>query len=105
MARPKINVTKTGKRYFVVNGRKVYITSDMTKREVTTIYKLLLKSVPKPKRKVTFSNSNVINQYINSEPRRRRRRTKPKPKPFDSTITDANRVTASNSNRAPKDSG
>ena len=104
MACPKIHVTKSGKRYFVVSGRKIYVTSDLTKKQITSIYKLLLKSVPKP-RKDRYTNTNVINQYIGQEPRRRRRRAKPKQKPFVSTITDANRVTTSGSTRDPKHSG
>ena len=31
---PKITVTSTGKRYFTVHGRKVFILADMTKKEI-----------------------------------------------------------------------
>ena len=40
---PAVKVTKNGKHYFLVNGRKVFIESNMTKREMMSIYKLLLK--------------------------------------------------------------
>jgi len=102
---PKIYVTKSGKRYFVVNGRKVYINSQMTKREIYSIYRLLHKTVrkkrnKKPKATNVNTASAVIKQYINTP----RTRTKTKPKTRPSTIT-GNRVTTSGDSRNPKDSG
>ena len=58
MAKLVIHATKNGKRYFVVNGHKIFITSEMTKKQISAIYKLLLKSVPKPKR------SDLVNILI-----------------------------------------
>ena len=48
---PVVLVSKSGKRYFVVNGRKVYIESKMTKKEIIAIYRLLLKKALKKKRR------------------------------------------------------
>lgn len=100
---PIINVTKTGKRYFVVNGRKIFIESKMTKKEISGIYKVLLKSVPVKKKKTKAvkqaTNINkataIIKQYINEPPKRRKR--KKKSKTFKSTLNDSNRVTTSSS--------
>ena len=41
--RPEVLITKSGKRYFIVNKRKIYIESKMTKKEIISIYRLLLK--------------------------------------------------------------
>lgn len=103
---PKIHVTKSGKRYFVVKGRKVYITAKMTKREITRIYKLLKKNVGKKTKVTKATNINkasaVIKQYINTP----RTRSKAKPKARPSTIDPEKRVTTSSGDaRHPKDSG
>ena len=54
---PSVKVTKNGKHYFLVNGRKVFIESNMTKREMMSIYKLLLKKV-RPKKSTTKNVNN-----------------------------------------------
>ena len=51
-ARPKIYVTKNGKRYFIVNHQKIFI-SDMTNKEISKIYRLLKKSIPLGTKKIT----------------------------------------------------
>jgi hypothetical protein len=109
---PRIHKTKSGKRYFVVNGRKIFINSKMTKKEASAIYKLLRKNIGEKKTKrnksiksVKTSNkaSAVIKQYINTEPQKRK--AKPKSKPFESTLNPSNRVSVSGFDRHPKDSG
>lgn len=103
--KPILNVTKSGKRYFIVNGRKIFIKSHMTKDEVLAIYKLLKKSGPiKRKKKIRATNVNqasaVINQYVSPQRRRRKR---------DANVTGINplnRVSVSSGeSRHPKDSG
>ncbi len=112
ISRPKIYVTKRGRRYFIVNGEKIFISADMTKKEISAIYKLLLKSIPKPRKKVSDGNANKASAVVHihssdvQEPRRKRRRqttTSKTEKPFVSTIDPLNRVTISGN--APKDSG
>ena len=94
MSSSTIHRTKSGKRYFIANGRKVFINSKLTKREKLQIYKLLLKNVKHKKH-----NGTVIN--MNTQSRRPSRRNQSKP--FQSTIDPATRVTTSSGN--PKDSG
>ncbi|HRP37773.1 MAG TPA: hypothetical protein PLS50_08265, partial [Candidatus Dojkabacteria bacterium] len=100
---PKIHRTETGKRYIIINGRKVYIQPGVSKKQVVSLYKSLTKSI-KPKKKQHATNINkataVIKQYIN-----RPRREKRKDKPFTSSIDPRYRVTVSGSDRHPKDSG
>jgi len=86
MTQPTIHKTKSGKKYFIVHGRKIIINSKLTKREILQIYKLLLKNVKKQK-----------------QSRSRRRSKKQKSKTFKSTIDEANRV--SSSSGPAKDSG
>lgn len=98
MARlPKIHVTKKGKKYFIFDGRKVYINSKLTKREIGLIYKLLQKHL------AVSTNQGIIN--INNQQARRinSRLRKTKEKPFVSTIDEARRVSVSSGH--PKDSG
>ena len=104
---PKVHLTKSGKRYFIVNGRKIFIESGMTKAEINSIYKVLLKSVPLKTRTKNINKATaVIKQYINTAPvRRRRTNVQKKDKKFVSTIDEANRVTKSGNVRDPKDSG
>ena len=40
---PLIHRSKSGKKYFTVNGQRVYIESGVTKKEVASLYKLLKK--------------------------------------------------------------
>jgi hypothetical protein len=109
---PTVKVTKSGKKYFVVNGRKIFIESNMTKREMMSIYKLLLKKVqPKRTTKNVNKSSATIKQYFNHNPYRTRQRNNNKKKDEKdnksnqkSTIDPANRVTVTSSNH-PKDSG
>ena len=69
MTKPKIHVAKSGKKYFVVNRRKVYLPAKLTMKEIMKIYKLLLKSVPR--KVVSNKASAVVN--LNNAPRSRRR--------------------------------
>ena len=103
---PKVNLTKSGKRCFIVNGRKIF-ESGMTKAEINSIYKVLLKSVPiKTRTKNVNKATAIIKQYINTAPvRRRRNNAQKKNKKFVSTIDEANRVIKSGHDRDPKDSG
>ena len=69
---PIIRVTKSGKRYFILHGKKIYIKSTLTKQEIASIYKLLSKNI-KPRRAKT---SPIININI---PRRTRKTKTGKP--------------------------
>ncbi len=110
---PVLKVSKNGKRYFVVNGRKVFIEAKMTKPEIIAIYKVLLKNVPSKRVNKNVNKATaVIKQYISNQPARKRRhntqkKKKDDDKPFVSTIDEANRVSKSsgNSGQHPKDSG
>lgn len=96
---PTIHKTKTGRKYFIVNGRKFIISSRLTKHEFARIYKLLQK---KTKNKGT-SVRNVIT--INNQTGRRtaRRNTKQKETPFHSTIDPLMRVIATSGNSGDSD--
>ena len=94
---PTIHKTKTGKKYFIVNGRKFIISSRLTKREIAHIYKLLQK---KTKNKGT-SVRNVIT--INNQNGRTRRNPKQKQTPFHSTIDPLMRVIATSGNSGDSD--
>ena len=61
---PKIHVSKMGKRYFIVHGRKIYFNDKLTKGEVSAIYKLLLRKMRNVNRKsrAHLNQSTVINQ-------------------------------------------
>ena len=104
---PKIHVSKMGKRYFVIHGRKICFNDKLTKAEISAIYKLLLRKMRKVNRKPKShrNQSTVITQYINTEKPRRQRRNATKSKPFLSTINELTRATASGSTAHPKDSG
>ncbi len=67
---PKIHISKTGRKYFIVHDKKVYIDADMVRKEINKIYKLLKKTM-KPKRK---------------KKRRTRRNKRSEIKPFQSMI-------------------
>ena len=108
-----IHVRESGKRYFNVNGRKIYIERGVSQKTITKIYKTLQKSVKPKKAKLMYipafnKASAVIKQYINTHPitRRRRRNHKKKSKSeeFQSSLNDSNRVSSSGSSH-PKDSG
>ena len=94
---PTIKTTKTGKRYFVVNGQKVFITKKMTKKEISSIYRLLKKRASLfPVKKKKTNNSNKISINIdNSSKRQRAPHRSEKKSNFVSTIDPANRVTKS----------
>ena len=71
---PKINVTSAGKKYFKVNGRRIYIESGVTRKQVLSIYKALQKTI-KPKNNTNKTHNSahaVVN--INNGPSRRSRR-------------------------------
>jgi len=57
---PKIYVSKSGKRYFVVNERKVYINSKLTKKEIMSIYNLLKKNIKSKAKKQTNRTASTI---------------------------------------------
>ena len=79
MKLPKIHVTKNGKRYININGRKLYLEAGVTKKQILSVYKALQKTIKPKKPKILYipaSNraSAVIKQYINTRPITRRRR-------------------------------
>ena len=89
---PIVLISKSGKRYFVVNGRKVYIESKMTKKEIIAIYRLLLKKALKKKRRkptVTIRKKKKVGHDYD--------------KPFVSMIDPSNRVTVSGKDSGDKD--
>ncbi len=96
---PKIKKTKTGRKYFTVNGRRIYIETGVTRKQIEAIYKTLLKAVPHSVNK----SQVVVNVGQQNAPRRRRRRANAKTGPFESTINPLFRSTATSGN--PKDSG
>ena len=69
---PKFYRSSAGMRYFVVNGRKVFIEPGVSKKQILSIYKTLKKTIKTKKRKQTKQSAQtVIN--INNEPKRRNR--------------------------------
>ncbi len=66
---PAIHNTRNKRKYFIANGRKVYIEPGMTRREILASYKLMLKIPPKKSSHITKSKATV-NQYFT--PARRR---------------------------------
>ncbi len=94
---------KNGKKYFKVNGKRIFIRSKMSEREIMDIYKLLKKTMQGKKTKITNTARAVVNIHNPPAPRRRRRRVTKKP--FVSTIDEKNRVSVSGADRHPKDSG
>ena len=89
---PVIHKTKTGKKYFIVNDQRVYIESDMSKKDISSIYKLLKKKLQN-KQKITNSAKTIVN--INNPAPIKRRRRNNKKKAFESTLNDSNRVSTS----------
>lgn len=96
---PTIHKTKTGRKYFIVNGRKFIISSRLTKREISHIYKLLQK---KTKNKGTSVRNTIT---INNQTGRTTRRNPQKQKetPFHSTIDPSMRVIATSGNSGDSD--
>ena len=54
MGHPIIHVTESGKRYFNVNGRKIYIERGVSQKTMTKIYKTSQKSVKPKKAKLMY---------------------------------------------------
>ena len=67
---PKIYITPTGKHYFKVNGKRVYINSKISKREIGYVYKLLKKSI---KNKNVNTAKAIVNIHQEAPKRRRKR--------------------------------
>ncbi len=61
---PIILTSKSGKKYFVVNGRNIFIKSTMTKTEIRSIYRLLKKYLPHAKTKTDKDNNKKINKGV-----------------------------------------
>ena len=100
---PKFYRSNAGMRYFVVNGRKVFIEPGVSKKQILSIYKTLKKTIKIKKRKPKTKQSaqTVIN--INNEPKRRNRSNRNrKYVKFGSTI---NPLIQSVSSGFTKDSG
>ena len=60
---PKLYVTKTGKKYFLVNKKRVFISSKLSKKEITSIYRILMKQDKKKKKNYHTNNSSKAVQY------------------------------------------
>lgn len=88
---PKVYVNKKGK-FIMVQGKRVYLDSKLTKKELSGIYNLLLKKM-KPKQKITNTAKAIVN-ITNPKPQRRRRRPA-QTRAQGSTIDPANRVVVS----------
>jgi len=100
---PKIYRTKSGKKYFVINGRKVFVSSKLSTKEILAIYKILARNVKKTKKREA-TNVNKATAIVNiTHPTRRRR--KATNTPSTSTIDPAHRVSTSGPVQHPKDSG
>ena len=99
---PKLYVTKTGKKYFLVNKKRVFISSKLSKKEITSIYRILMKQDKKKKKNYHTNNSSkaVINITNAAPSSRRRERTA---KVSKSTSNEGNKVSVSGGD--PKDSG
>ena len=101
---PKFYRSSAGMRYFVVNGRKVFIEPGVSKKQILSIYKTLKKTIKTKKRKPKTNKQSaqtVIN--INNEPKRRNRSNRNrKYVKFGSTI---NPLLQSISSGFTKDSG
>ena len=99
---PKLYVTKTGKKYFLVNKKRVFISSKLSKKEITSIYRILMKQDKKKKKNYHTNNSSkaVIN-ITNAAPSSRRRARRSKAS--KSTSNEGNKVSVSGGD--PKDSG
>jgi len=52
MGLPKIHKTESGKRYIIINGKRVYIQKGVSKRQVISLYSTLLKGI-QPSKKET----------------------------------------------------
>ena len=77
--KPVIYLTKTGKKYFVVNGKRIFIDANMTKKEVTAIYKVLKKKFRSKKQKTQSQIKNTAKAVVNiTNPASRRRKKKVK---------------------------
>ena len=99
---PKIHVTSTGKKYFNVNDRRIYIASGVTRKQILSIYKALQK--PKNNTNKTRNSAHAV-VNINNGPTHRSKRQRRYVK-FTSTIDPLLRSTAtSGSVTHPKDSG
>ena len=96
----EVYVSQSGKKYFVINGEKIYINTRLSKKEIMKIYNLLKKNM-----KITNSAKAVVNIH-NAAPTKRRKRRVVTKKPFVSSINEANKISASGStaDRHPKDS-
>ena len=101
---PKIYVTKTGKKYFIINGQKIFFSLKLKKREVIAIHKFLSKSIPKQRKTVSPSHTTKASAVVNihNEPTRSKSQRSTKKKAAESTIDPKFRVV---SNSHPKDSG
>jgi len=88
---PKVYVNKKGK-FIMVQGKRVYLDSKLTKKELSGIYNLLLKKM-KPKQKIKNTAKAIVN-ITNPKPQRRRRRPA-QTRAQGSTIDPANRVVVS----------
>ena len=105
---PKIHVTSTGKKYFNVNDRRIYIASGVTRKQILSIYKTLKKAIkPKKTRNINKYAQTIVN--INNAPSRRSYQPRKFVKlnsmmnPLNSIMNPLNRSSVSNSN-APANS-
>lgn len=72
---PTIHVNKkTGKKYIFVNGQRAYINAKMTKKEITSIYNLLIKNI----KANNINKAKAVVNINNVPPKRNYRRGKPK---------------------------
>ena len=73
---PTIYTSKSGKKYFIINKKRIFLNAKLTNKEVLTIYKLLKQKLrnKKTNNKVTNSAKAVIN--ITNPPSKRRMTTR-----------------------------
>jgi hypothetical protein len=105
---PQIHITKTGKKYFIVNGKRIFINSKVTKQEILSIYKLLKRKMKLTKKATNINSAKAIVNINNGPIRRRRRRKVNENKkgyldPFNTKpTTSGNAVSGSNEDRFNK---
>ena len=65
---PKIHRTEAGKRYIIVNGKRVILLPGMTNKEILSIYLLLKRTIPKKRKKKRYAPKNVAQAIVNIRP-------------------------------------
>lgn len=73
---PAIHKTESGKKYFMVNGKRVYLKSKLSKRELMKVYQLLRRKIKIKKATNMNTAKAIVNINNPATTTRRRRRNK-----------------------------